>query len=89
VQADLLYKANIPNHTYAASTANNNLRFHMENHHEDEYVRVCEKNGWTMQLPRRKVREDTLRQTTLDGIAHTGMCCRSNRVIIIDSICRR
>ena len=63
----------IPNHTYAASTANANLRFHMENHHEDEYVQECAKNNWPMQLAKRKVQEDLIRQTTLDGIARSGM----------------
>lgn len=71
---DPLYKRKIPNYTYAASTANNNLRFHLENYHEDEYVRECQKNHWTMQLPKRKLREDSMRQqSTLDGIVHAGM----------------
>src|SRR5438477_9118864 len=62
------------NYSFAASTANPNLRFHLENHHEDAYVKACDENGWPMQLPKRKLRLETehrLKQTMLDSSLHT------------------
>ena len=62
------------NYSFATSTANPNLRFHLENHHEDAYVKACDENGWPMQLPKRKLRLETehrLKQTTLDSSLRT------------------
>ena len=72
---DVKNKIVLPNYTYSSSTANSNLRAHLENYHEEEYVRVCEENGWVMQLPKRKRRVElakALMQTSLDGIAIPG-----------------
>jgi hypothetical protein len=58
------------NYSFAAVTANPNLCVHLEKYHEEEYVKVCEENGWPMMLPKRKVREETaslLKQSTLDS----------------------
>ena len=62
----------VPNFHYSAHTANPNLRAHLESHHEAEYVAICSEKGWVMQLAKRKVREETLKQTTLDGVAVIG-----------------
>jgi hypothetical protein len=40
------------NHKYAATTGISNLRYHLENHHSEEYVECCADNNWTMMLPR-------------------------------------
>ena len=73
-KADPLYAHTVLNHIYSATTVNSNLRGHMENYHEDQYVSQCELNGWPIQLVRRRVRENALRQSTLNGIAHAGEC---------------
>ena len=72
---DVQYKKVLPNYTYAASTANGNLRTHLESYHEEEYVRVCEEKSWTIQLPKRKRRlelANALRQSTLANVAVPG-----------------
>jgi hypothetical protein len=46
------------NHKYAASTSISSLRYHIENHHADEYVKVCEDKKWPMMLAKRRVAED-------------------------------
>lgn len=60
-----MYKHVIPSHTYLRSTANGNLRHHLESHHEAKYVEVCASKGWKIQLAKRAARE-ALTQTTLD-----------------------
>src|SRR4051794_16041018 len=60
------------NYTFAAGTANSNLRFHLENHHEAEYVKVCAEKGWPMQLVKWKARE-ALTQSTLDDSLREGV----------------
>jgi mRNA degradation ribonuclease J1/J2 len=67
-----MYTMVIPNFVYSAQTANPNLRAHLESHHEAKYVAICLEKGWPMQLAKRKVREATLKQSTLDGIAVAG-----------------
>lgn len=40
---------------YSYTTANSNLRNHLEAEHKEEYLRVCEEKGWEMQLPKLKL----------------------------------
>jgi hypothetical protein len=63
---DSKWKGTLPSYTYLPSTANSNLRHHLESHHEDEYVETCKTNGWKMQLAKRAAK-DSLVQTTLDS----------------------
>lgn len=71
-QEDPNYKLVLPNYSYLGSTANNNLRTHLESFHEQEYVDICVENSWVMQLPKRKRRQElakaSLQQSVLDGI---------------------
>jgi hypothetical protein len=73
---DLTYVKLLPNYTYAVTTANANLRTHLEGHHEEEYVAMCVEKGWPMQLAKRKRREmfalENTRQTSLDGVVVPG-----------------
>lgn len=41
------------NYQYAAGTGITNLRYHLEKHHKDEYLRACQVNGWPNLLPSR------------------------------------
>jgi hypothetical protein len=59
-----------------ASTANANLRTHLESHHEAEYVALCVEKGWPMQLAKRKRRKmfalENKHKMSLDGVAVAG-----------------
>jgi hypothetical protein len=63
---------------FSENTGNSNLRVHLENHHEGEYVKLCIKNGWKNQLPKHKAQEELKlsRQGTLDGVAQAGVTNR-------------
>jgi hypothetical protein len=63
---------------FSENTGNSNLRVHIENHHADEYEKLCSEHGWKNQLPKHKVREELklTGQTTLDGIARADVTNR-------------
>lgn len=45
-------KAKVPRSIrYKITTAYSNLRAHMEAHHKEMYVALCQANGWTFKLP--------------------------------------
>jgi hypothetical protein len=44
-------EAKVPNFRYKISTAYSNLRAHLEAHHKDMYLELCQANGWTFKLP--------------------------------------
>jgi hypothetical protein len=46
------------NHKYSAALSISNLHYHIENHHCDEYVRICSDNNWPMMLPKRQLAEE-------------------------------
>lgn len=46
------------NYEYAVTTGLSNLRYHLECHHEDEYVKICEENNWKMMLAKRRLAEE-------------------------------
>ena len=84
---DSTYTKTLPNFVYSSHTANTNLRVHLEKYHEDEYVLVCQENNWPMQLAKRKIREEALKQTTLDSVV-IGMCIDLRNANLIDVTCR-
>ena len=46
------------NHKYSATSSISNLCYHIENHHCDEYVRICSDNDWPMMLPKHRLDEE-------------------------------
>lgn len=67
-------KGNGLTYEFAAATSNTTLRGHLEKFHEDKYVCLAKEHGWTMQLAKHRAREEgKATQTTLDGIAQTGI----------------
>ena len=38
--------------SFAGSSGNSSLCNHLENHHKNEYLHLCEVNGWTNMLPK-------------------------------------
>src|ERR1700690_578150 len=72
---DVAYTKVLPNFSYGPKTTNSNLCTHLETYHEVEYLVACEEHSWTMQLPKKKRRDDAqkLMQSTLDGVAVPGM----------------
>jgi len=65
-------------YNFSENTGNSNLRVHIENHHADEYEKLCIENGWKNQLPKHKAREELklTGQTTLSGIARADVTNR-------------
>lgn len=42
---------------YSWTTATTNMRGHLEDRHKDEYLRMAEKDGWKIQLPKLRLAE--------------------------------
>jgi hypothetical protein len=42
------------NHKYAPATGISNLRYHIECHHADEYIKICEEKNWPMMLAKQR-----------------------------------
>jgi hypothetical protein len=61
------------NATYKASTGYTALRGHLERHHEEEYLKACQENGWKVLLPTWLKKEKATLDATLQEV-------HSNRV---------
>lgn len=61
------------NATYKPSTGYTALRGHLERHHEEEYLKACQENGWKVMLPTWLKKEKATLNATLQEV-------QSNRV---------
>jgi hypothetical protein len=52
------------NYKYSTGSSITNLHYHIENHHSDEYVKICTQNNWPMMLTKRRLAEEQGDQTS-------------------------